>query len=315
MQKGAATAYWQKGIFCIKLTKEPSDRKYQEVVLGVDPGSKREGYTAATKKSVVLNITTDTPDWVKRHIETRRTLRRSRRQRKTPYRPMRNNRSSLRKSDRIPSSTLARWNAKLRVIKLLQRILPLTCVNVEDVRARTKRGQKKWNSSFSSLEQGKGYFYGQIGQLGLKLIKTQGYQTHAHRIARRLEKSKRKLDFSWEAHNVDSHVLCELVLGQDIKPFKSIYRLNFLEFHRRQLHVQNPIRNGIRKPYGTTISLGIPRGSIVKYKGRLVFVGGTAKGRISVHNINTGKRIALNVYLENICPLYKSSWRMQLITT
>src|SRR5271166_3229015 len=89
MDKGEAIPYWQKGIFCIKLLKEPSSRKYQDVVLGVDPGSKREGYTVATKKSVVLNITTNTPSWVKNHVETRRNLRRTRRQRKTPYRACR----------------------------------------------------------------------------------------------------------------------------------------------------------------------------------------------------------------------------------
>ena len=72
MSKGQAKPYWQKGIFCIKLLKEPSNRKYQEVALGVDPGSKREGYTVATSKSVILNITTNTPDWVKAHVETRK---------------------------------------------------------------------------------------------------------------------------------------------------------------------------------------------------------------------------------------------------
>ena len=122
MDRKQAKPFWYKGLFCIILIKEPSDRKYQEVALGIDPGSKREGYTVATNKSVVLNITSNTPYWVKDHVETRRNLRRIRRYRKTPYRKRRNNRSFSRKINRIPPSTKARWQAKIRIVNSLIKI-------------------------------------------------------------------------------------------------------------------------------------------------------------------------------------------------
>ena len=65
MSRGDAKPYWKRGIFCIILQREPSARNYQEIALGIDPGSKREAYTVATEKSVIINIVTDTPSDVK----------------------------------------------------------------------------------------------------------------------------------------------------------------------------------------------------------------------------------------------------------
>ena len=158
-------------LFCIKLTKEPSDRQYQEVSLGIDTGSKREGYTIATSKSVVLNITTNTPYWVKQHMRTRRLARKDRRRRNTPYRKCRVNRASMRSLNYIPPSTKARWNAKLRIIKQLLKIISITIINVEDIKATTKKDKVKWNQSFSPLQIGKNYFYTEIEALKIKLIK------------------------------------------------------------------------------------------------------------------------------------------------
>ena len=75
---------WQKGIFGIKLVRKETEtrNKYPRLALGIDTGSKREGYTVASEDGVVLNITSNTPYWVKDHVETRRILRRSRRYRK-----------------------------------------------------------------------------------------------------------------------------------------------------------------------------------------------------------------------------------------
>ncbi len=45
VQRGEATPYWDNGIYCICLNKEPSQRDTQEIAVGVDPGSKKEGFT------------------------------------------------------------------------------------------------------------------------------------------------------------------------------------------------------------------------------------------------------------------------------
>lgn len=312
MEKGEALAYWQKGIFCIKLVKEPADRNYQDVALGIDPGSKREGYTVATRKAVVLNITSDTPYWVKNHVETRRNLRNSRRQRHAPYRKERANRASL-CYKAVPPSTKARWDSKLRITKQLIKIIPITLLNIEDIKAKTKHGQGKWNLSFSPLEVGKKYFYARLANLEIRVIKTPGFDTKKHRDIRGFRKSNKKLDYSWDAHNVDSHSLTEIGLQTDIKPYLGLYQINFLEYHRRQLHVQSPSAHNIRKPYGTTVSMGKSRGSVARYKNKLGYLGGVSKGGITIHSILTAVRTDRGVNIKNINILYRSSWRTQFI--
>jgi hypothetical protein len=312
MEKGEAKPYWQKGIFTIKLIKEPSDRICQPIALGIDPGSKREGYTVATQKQVVLNITSDTPNWVKENMESRRDLRKNRRYRKTPYRQRRSNRAILHKS-RIVPSTKARWNAKLRILKYLLKIIPITIVNVEDIKAWTKEGQAQWNASFSPLEVGKSWFYQEIENLGLILLKTEGHQTKKKRDQREFDKSSHKLDYSWNAHNVDSHVLAEMALKTDLATFLGLWQINFLRFHRRQLHVQNPSSNSVRRQYGGTSSLDMPRGSIIRYQGKLCYLGGSSKDKVAIHSIITSKRIKQFVEKRDISVLSTMKWRAQFL--
>jgi len=314
MEKGVAKPYWQKGVFCILLLRKESEQReeYKDVVVGIDTGSKREGYTVATEKSVVLNITTNTLEWVKKNVETRRSLRRSRRQRKTPYRKCRSNRS---KKSFLAPSTKARWDCKLRILKLLTAILPITKINIEDVAAKTLENSPRWNKSFSPLEVGKNYLYNKIEELypNIILTKTKGYETKAHRDSRGFVKSKKKLDYIWEAHNVDSHSLCEIVLKKTISPFYGMYRIDFLKYYRRQLHYQNPTKGNVRKKLGGTVSLGISRGSVARYKNNLIYIGGSSKGRITIHSIITGERLARNIKKENLTLLYNNKFRTQLL--
>ncbi len=317
MERGKALPYYQKGIFCVKMVVEPSERNYQDIALGIDPGSKREGYTVLTKNAVVLNITTDTPDQVKKSVEMRKILRRSRRSRKTPYRKCRSNRKSLSKSGRVPPSTKARWDAKLRMIKVLTSIIPITYINVEDIKAVTKESKRRWNRSFSPLDVGKVYFYNRIEKefSAIKLTKTLGVDTSNHRKMRGFEKSRKKLDYIWEAHNVDSHCLAEIVLGVQVKPYTKLIALEWLKFYRRQLHVTVPAKDGFRRQYGGTVSMGIPRGTVCRYVGNskkhpaLCYVGGTSKGRVSTHNLNSGERLSRSVNVSDLHLLYVSRWR------
>lgn len=149
---GKAAPFYKKGIFCIRLNFDTLDYT-QDVIIGIDPGSKRTGISVTTENKSVLHIQCDTPSWVKDHVETKKILRRSRRYRNTPYRKCRFNR----KIGRIPPSTKARWNAHLRILNQLRKILPITIVSIEDISAITKEGKRKWNQSFSPLEVGKKY--------------------------------------------------------------------------------------------------------------------------------------------------------------
>jgi hypothetical protein len=84
-----------------------------------------------------------------------------------------------------------------------------------------------------------------------------------------------------------------------------------LKFFYRQLHRLQPAKGGIRSPYGGTRSEGFKRGSLVVHpKYRLSYVGGSSKGRISLHSARTGKRLAQNVKPEDVRFLTFNSWRL-----
>jgi hypothetical protein len=70
---------------------------------------------------------------------------------------------------------------------------------------------------------------------------------------------------------------------------------------RRQLHVMNPIEGGIRKKYGSTRSLSLRRMSLVTHPNLgLAMVGGTSKGRVSLHRVSDHHRLAQNSRVEDI---------------
>ncbi len=62
IKTGKATGFWKKGVFCVKLNIETLENK-QNVVVGVDPGSKKEGFTIKSEAHTFLNIQADTVDW------------------------------------------------------------------------------------------------------------------------------------------------------------------------------------------------------------------------------------------------------------
>ncbi|MGL5875936.1 MAG: RRXRR domain-containing protein [Xenococcaceae cyanobacterium] len=86
IKSGKATSFWKRGVFCVRLNVEPSNRNIQAIAVGIDPGSKREGFTVKSKVHTYLNIQAHAVDWVKDALEVRRNMRRARRFRKTPCR-------------------------------------------------------------------------------------------------------------------------------------------------------------------------------------------------------------------------------------
>ena len=292
-KSGKGTPFMKKGIFCIRLNVEPSDRKMQKIAIGIDPGSKREAYTVKSKAHTYLNVLTETPDWIKDALEVRRNMRRARRFRNCRRRECR---FDNRHKSKLPPSTKARWNFKINNVKNIQKVFPITDIVVEDICATTKSGKRKWNSSFSPLEIGKKWFYQEIAKLG-NLTIMKGYETKELRDFLGLKKSREKLSDKFSTHNIDSWVLANHLVGGHLRPDnEDLVKFVPLRFHRRQLHALQPIIGGERRDYGGTMSLGLKRGSLIKHKKHnIVYVGGTMDNKISVHNIWTGKRIAQNV--------------------
>ncbi len=173
IKSGKATAFWKGGLFCVRLNAEPAAREVQPLAVGIDPGSKREGYSVLSAAHTYLNIQAEARDGVKDAEQASTRMRRSRRTRKTPCRKPRQNRQQSKK--KLPPSTRARWQWKLRLARFLCQLFPVSVFVVEDIKARTQ-GKRRWDQSFSPLEVGKQWFYVELGKLAPVQTK-QGYET------------------------------------------------------------------------------------------------------------------------------------------
>src|SRR3989442_11754320 len=163
------------GLFYVQLCYE-QEPDNQPLVVGVDPGSKFEGFSVAGTKDTVVSLMVEAPDHAKEAVQTRRTMRRARRFRKW-RRPKRFD-NRLTRKPRIPPSTRSRWEAKARIVAQLKAIMPLTDVVVEDVQAETRKGKGgKWNASFSPVQVGKEHLYRLLGEMGLTVHLSEGWQT------------------------------------------------------------------------------------------------------------------------------------------
>ena len=286
-----ATPFFKRGIFCVRLNKKPSLQELQEIAVGIDPGSKKEGFTVKSESHTYLNIQADAVHHVKDAVEVRRNMRRARRFRKTPCRANRMNR----KRGSLPPSTKARWQWKLRIVQQLVKMFPITDFVTEDIKARTVAGKRRWNTNFSPLETGKNWFYTELKQFGNVHLK-QGYETKELRDKAGLKKTKAKLSEVFEAHCVDSWVLANWYVGGHIIPDnKRITCVSPIRLHRRQLHMLQCAKGNIRKFYGGTRSCNFKRGSLVKHpKYGLTYIGGTMEGKVSLHSVIDGKRLCQN---------------------
>ena len=308
IRKGKAIRQCDHGLFFIRLTAR-SDGVTQDVVVGIDPGSKKEGITVKSEAHTYLNIQADAVTHVKEAKADQAASRRARRFRQTPCRQPRANRTR----GGLPPSTKARWQWKLRLLNWLRRLFPITQVVVEDIKAQTQ-GKPRWDTAFSPLEVGKQWFYDEVRKL-VSLHTFEGYETKQMRDTLGLKKTKKKMADVFEAHCVDSWVLANAIVGGHAQPDDTrLLCVSPLQIHRRELHRRQPGVGGVRSPYGGTRSLGFKRGSTVRHpKYGIAYVGGASEGRISLHRVEDGKRLCQNTKPSEVQFLAYSTWRARLL--
>ena len=297
IKKGLATPYWSNGIFCIRLNYATEAEYTQDIVVGVDPGSQKEGFTVKSESHTYLNVQADAHRGVGKKVEKRRELRRGRRSRKCPNRKNRTNR--LANSARIPAGTRARWDWKLRILDWLSKLYPVTYVCVEDIKARTIERAKKWNASFSPLEVGKQWFYTEIRKRW-ELRTLQGWQMKEIRDRLGLKKSSKKLAETFDAHCVDSWCLAYHTVAGDSTPDNTtIFCISPIPIRRRELHRQNPQKGGKRPRYGGTTFNGLVKNTLVKHvKHGLTRISGFGKAGISLYSLE-GTRLCQNAKISD----------------
>ncbi len=312
LEKGKAVKRWYRGFFYIKLT-EREDGEVQEVAVGVDPGSMREGYTVMSAKRTFLNINAHATNGkgIKKSMEGRSNARRARRFRKTPCRaPRWGNRK--RSTNWLPPSTKARWQIKFNILKALSRLYPISKVAVEDVNTELKKGEKRRNGNFSPVMAGKNWLYDNILKMGYELVAYTGRETFSERNRLNLPKNPNKLSNDFSAHCVDSWVLANKALERphSCPDMKEVMELKPILVTRRQLHKFNPQKGGRRPREGGTMSEGFKRGTLIFHPkfGKTYLGGHSGKGRVSLHDYATGKRLTQLAKLGDCNVVAHSPW-------
>lgn len=304
-----ATPFFRRGIFCVRLNRKPSANEKQDIAVGIDPGSKREAFTVKSAAHTFLNIQSEAVQHVSKAVETRRNMRRGRRFRRTPCRSSRKNRAR----EGLPPSTRARWQWKLRIVTQLAKMFPITDIVVEDIKAKST-GKRRWDRSFSPLQVGKTWFYEELKPFGKVHLK-RGFETFEMRNAAGLKKSTSKLAEVFEAHCVDSWVLANWLVGGHVVPEnKRMLLVAPIRLHRRQLHMLQAAKGGVRRRLGSTRSIGFKRGGLVKHsKHGIVYVGGTMADLLSLHSITDGKRLCRNAKPTDCRFLTYNSWKTRIL--
>lgn len=118
--------------FTIQLLYEPKTEIVQEVVLGQDTGSKHIGAACVANNEVLYQSQVQLRTNIKSKMDSRRALRRSRRNRKTRYRkPRFLNRANSTKKDRLPPSVRHKVQSHIDEIEFCKKILPISKIVLE----------------------------------------------------------------------------------------------------------------------------------------------------------------------------------------
>ena len=125
LKEGKAKAI-KKTPFTIKMLIETTNYK-QEVIAGMDTGSKVIGTACISNGKVLYKSETFIRQDVSKKMEQRKMYRRNRRGRKTRYREARwNNRANSLRKDRLAPSLLSKLNSHLREKKFIEKLLPVS---------------------------------------------------------------------------------------------------------------------------------------------------------------------------------------------
>lgn len=299
LDSGKARPYWSKlGIFCIILQYEVKTETVQQMVCGIDPGSKFEGWSVVSKNGTIINGMFEVPvvgkgknsvHFVRPKLKERSTMRRARRHRNCWRREARF-KNRLRGKQRIPPSTRHRWDAKLQILIQLLKIVPITDVVVEDIKAKTMEHKRRYNKNFSPLEVGKRWFYQQIETLGVKLHIIRGYETANLRTKYGLSKADDKGERSFNSHAVDAWVMSADIVGATEPTWTGLYYWNrTTPIKRRKLHKLEPGKGGIRTRVGGPIVVpGF-------YKKQLVCHPKRGLGIVSGSRVQDGKYLQITI--------------------
>lgn len=241
---GKAKPFWSDlGVWGVQLLTEPSDRKTQPIVIGLDPGKRYSGVAAQSEKFTLsmfhLVLMGFIPKQgtaiagIKEKMSYRLMLRRGRRGRRIDrsktfrLRNHRQVRLDNRKQKKLAPSIRSNKMLELRVISELCKLYPVTAIVVEKVRAdvdlTSGRKGAKSGRSFSPVMVGQAFLLEKLSKLA-PVSTREGWQEDGNgtsQIRRHLglEKNKAKKELQVpETHAVDAVALAASYFVQ-YKPF------------------------------------------------------------------------------------------------
>lgn len=263
MKGKQAEPIWNKfGYMGIKMLVE-TRKETPKTALGVDLGTKFEGYVVVVGKENNLAVHWKLPDKYKivKKIKERSQLRRSRRWRKC-RRGLKKKHIMWKKGSIAPSQKVM-IQSKLKAITEFFKCYPIDAVALEDIRFIHK--YQWWGKDFSTVELGKYIIFDWIKKKAvLKLRK--GSQTASCRTKYGYKKSS---DKSAEVFN--SHCSDALAIATDIYAQQHIEQGKFIVVDdryrpiRRKLYKLQFDKWHIRRPYSTGNFLGVRKGTICEY--------------------------------------------------
>jgi hypothetical protein len=299
-------------LFCVQLVAEPSGRKVQNVVIGIDPGKLFTGIGVQSSQATLFKAHLALPfKSVTKKMTSRRQLRRTRRGRRInrsvafKLRAHRQKRFANRRQGKLPPSIRANRQLELRVVQELLRLFPVSHLRYEVIKAKGNKGfspamvgQKimlQWLESYRPTTAQEGWQTSILRQqLGLPKDKTdkskQSPDTHANDGIALAASHFMSFEQFHTATERGHHWVGQVIVTD--APFRVITRPNL---YRRQLHFENPDKGGTRKRKGGTITpFGFRSGDFVRAEKAgqvaLGWIGGftdTAKSqKVSVYDHN-----------------------------
>jgi len=292
IRDGQAEKVWSRfGIFGLKMLMQ-TRHEVPETSLGVDQGTKFEGYAVVCGDENVLAVKLDLPDKkaVVRKLEERRHLRRARRHRNCRRRPPRFNNRRRRVGWLAPSQAMI-VGSRLRVIRELLRIYPVGLVGLEDV--RFNHAEKRCGANFSTVEIGKAKIRQEFRSRDLELFEFTGYQTKMLREKYGYRKIRDKSADRFEAHCTDALALaCEAGPVKRIEPGRFVVVDDTYRPKRRRLHDTQFAPDSVRAPYSKGTVFGLRKGlKVGAANGKIGRLCGEMNGKFRYYDKN-GKRQA-----------------------
>lgn len=248
--------------FTIKLMYVTSDYK-QEIVLGVDAGTKHVGLSATTKSKELYSSEVILRNDIVDLLSTRRELRRSRRNRLRYRKPRFDNRIKSKRPGWVAPSVKYKVDAHIHVIDNVCSILPISRIVIEVAQFDT---QKINNPNISGKE------YQEGDQLGFWNVREYVLARDGHKCQHCKGKSK---DPVLNVHHIESrktggdspsnlitlynrikhgieksHVFDAFVISKNFDAIRLgyYYKVRLVRRHNRQIHKQKIPKGGIKRP-------------------------------------------------------------------